>query len=148
MKTILSAVHRAISVFILLFVCFEGALSYAQVEYTASGLRDPFENQLPLPAPKPEPVAQEGSVVLPDIPKPPVIPPPEITVEGIVSGGPAPQAVVKGKVVRVGDTIDGGARITKITKEGVEVVYEGETFLFSSPSRVVKPGQGGQNVLR
>jgi hypothetical protein len=148
MKTLLSAVYSAISVFALLFVCFEGALSYAQVEYNASGLRDPFENQLPLPAPKFEPVAQEVPVELPDIPKPPVMPPPEITVDGIVSGGPVPQAVVKGRVVRVGDTIDGGARITKITKEGVEVVYEGETFLVSSPSRVVKPGQGGQNVLQ
>lgn len=145
MKTLLSAVHSAISVFILLFVCFEGALSYAQVEYTASGLRDPFENQLPLP--EPEPVVQEGPAVLPDVPKPLVIPSPEITVEGIVSGGPAPQAVIQGKVVCVGDAVE-GARITKITKEGVEVVYEGETFLFSSPSRVVKPDQGGQNVLQ
>jgi hypothetical protein len=148
MRTLLSAVYGAISVFILVFVCFEGALSYAQVEYTASGLRDPFENQLPIPEPEPEPAAPEAPAVPVDVPKASVVPPPEITVDGIVSGGPAPQAVVKGRVVRVGDTIDGGARITKITKEGVEVVYEGETFMFSSPSRVVKPGQGGQNVLR
>lgn len=139
--------HVAADFLIFLFVCSGNSLSYAQIEYISSGLRDPFENQLPLPEPEPEPavVSQEPEAVL-EAPRVQVTPP-EIVIDGIVSGGPAPQAVIKDKVVRVGDTIE-GARIAKITKEGVEVVYEGETFAFPAPSRTVKPGQGGKNVLQ
>jgi hypothetical protein len=140
--------YNIISAFILLFICFNNNLSYAQIKYTASGQRDPFENQLPFSEPEPEPepgVFQEPEAEI-EVPKAPVVPP-EITVDGIVSGGTIPQAVIRQKVVRVGDTVE-GARITKITKEGVEIVYQGETFMFSSPSKTVKPGQGGKNVLR
>ncbi|TAN59418.1 hypothetical protein EPN16_07200 [bacterium] len=136
--------RNIISVFILLFICFSNSLSYAQIKYIASGQRDPFENQLPRLEPEPD-VFQEPEAEI-EVPEAPVVPP-EITVGGIVSGGTIPQAVIQEKVVRVGDAI-GGARITKITKEGVEVVYEGETFMFPAPSREVKPGQGGKNVLQ
>lgn len=148
MINLLSLARNAISVFIILFVCFEGTLSYAQAEYTALGLRDPFESQLPLPEPEPElgpAVSQEPEAVI-EAPKAPVTPP-EIDVDGIVSGGAIPQAVIQAKVVRVGDTI-AGARIAKITKEGVEVVFEGESFMYAAPSRAAKPGQGGKNVLQ
>lgn len=139
--------HAAADFLIFLIACLGNGLSYAQIEYISSGLRDPFENQLPLPEPEPEPetavVLQEPEAAL-EAPRVQVTPP-EIVIDGIVSGGPAPQAVIQGKVVRVGDAV-GGARIAKITKEGVEVVYEGETFAFPAPSRTLKPGQGGQNV--
>lgn len=137
----------AFDLFILLFICFKSHFSYAQTEYTASGQRDPFESQLPLPAPEPEPAPPPEPAAVLEAPKAPVTPPPDIAVEGIVSGGHVPQAVIQKKVVHVGDTI-GGARISKITKEGVEVVYEGESFLFPAPSRAAKPGQGGRNVLQ
>lgn len=141
---------RLFLVFILLFLCFcfKGDFSYAQVEYAASGMRDPFENQLPLPEPEPEPgaVPQQEPDEPAEVPEVPVTPP-EIIVDGIVSGGSVPQAVIQQKVVRVGDTIS-GARISKITKEGIEVVYEGESFVFPAPSRAAKTGQGGKNVLQ
>lgn len=126
-----------------LIICFEINLffSYAQgVEYIASGLRDPFENQLP----QPEPIIVEKPASASETPQEPVRPP-EFTVEGIVSGGPIPQAVIQDKVVRIGDTVE-EALITNITKEGVEVTYEGETFVIPAPSKVVKPTQGGKNV--
>lgn len=131
---------------LMIYSWCNASFSYAQTEYTSSGLRDPFENWLPRPEPLPlapeEPSAAPVAAV--EAPKAQVAPP-EIALEGIVAGGPRPQAVIQGKIVRVGDTIS-GARIAKITKEGIEVMFEGETFMIPAPSRAVKTTQGGKNV--
>lgn len=126
-------------IFFFLLICFRGNLSLAQaqLEYTASGGRDPFESQLP----QPEPLIVERPGVTETIREP--VRPPEWTVEGVVSGGSIPLAVIQDKVVRVGDTIE-EAVITNITKEGVEVIYEEETFMIFAPSRA-KASRGGQN---
>lgn len=128
---------------LMIYSWCNASFSYAQAEYTASKLRDPFKNWLPRPEPPPPSPDQPEAPVI-EVAREPVKPP-EITVEGIVAGGPMPQAVIQKRVVRAGDMVS-GARITKITKEGVEVMYEGVAFKIPAPSRAVKPTQGGKNV--
>ena len=105
------------------------SLSWAQArqsEYTGSGFRDPFESQLPRPVI--EVPAQAAAATVEE-----QVQPPAITVESQISGGPIPQAIIGGKVLRVGDKVQ-EALIIRIAKEGVEALYQGRTFLFPAPS--------------
>ncbi len=103
---------------------------------SAAGLRDPFENQLPekeiLPAPEPEVIVENEPPPPPIIAEEPVIPP-ALTVESLVTGGPVPQAIIGGKIFRVGNAVE-EARITKIVKDGVEIIYKEKTFWLPAPS--------------
>lgn len=115
--------------------------SCGEVNYTASGLRDPFENQLPRVKPKEEGklTSTGGSEELAKVNLP------ALSVESMISGGPVPQAIIKGRIRRVGDDVE-GALITKITKDGVELLYQGNTFLVPAPSRTMGHSQGGQDA--
>lgn len=102
--------------------------SWAQaVEYAGSSFRDPFKSQLPKPMTEGPP--QAGTRLADG-----QIQPPAIEVESQISGGPVPQAIIGGKIFRLGDKVQ-DALIIKITKEGVEVLYQGRTFLYPAPSR-------------
>ena len=133
----------------IFFTCLIIVLSLAiretmadQVNYAASGSRDPFENQLPRVEPKTE--SQVSPVV--EEPREKVKASlPAISVESMISGGPVPQAIIRGGILRVGDQIE-GATITKITKEGVELLYQGETFVVPAPSKTIGYSQGGKNA--
>lgn len=124
-------------VFIIVYFLLLGIVStaWAQAEYTASGMRDPFEVWLPQ-----EEKAKEAMVI-----KKEPVKPPAIVVSSIIAGGPIPQAIIKGKIVRIGDSVD-GALITNITKEGITILYQYETFDFPSPSKLLKYKQGGNNA--
>lgn len=128
-------VNPFLSILFILAV-FSGAgagIGYAQ--------DDPFESQLPKPqAPVPN-VIQEAPAPLP---AEEVINPPVISVSSLVSGGPAPQAIINGKILRVGSEIE-GAIINNITKEGIEVTFKGKSFSYPSPSKNLKYTQGGKN---
>ena len=117
-------------------VCSMTTAVFSQPNYAGVGMRDPFESQLPDSKPKKtlEKIAPEK-----------VKPPPVITVESIVSGGPVPQVIIKGKILRIGDVIEGAA-IKNITKDGIEMLFEGKLLFFPSPSKLLKPAQGGKNV--
>ena len=52
---------------------------------------------------------------------------PALTVSGIAWGGSYPRAIINGKIVKIGDTIE-GAEILEIKKEGVVVSYKGQEF--------------------
>ena len=56
------------------------------------------------------------------------LPLPTLNIEGIVWNTNMPQAIVNGKVVRIGDTIE-GVRIVKIEKQGITIDYSGEFVL-------------------
>jgi hypothetical protein len=97
-----------------------------RVDYTASGLRDPFE---------PESAEEEGeenkdnqtSQALPQEPLP------RLNIQGIVWGGELPQAIINGQVVKIGDRIE-GVRIVDISKEGISVFYSGRQQLIAAPA--------------
>jgi hypothetical protein len=120
------------------FCVFWCVLKQARCEtlgYGAAEMRDPFENQLPEKEiiPLPQDMAESGmtSETMEFIEE--QIVPPALTVESLVAGGPVPQAIIGGRIFRVGDTVE-EARITKIIKEGVEILYKGKAFWLSSPS--------------
>lgn len=102
---------------------------------------DPFESQLPKPqAPAPD-VIQEAPTPLA---AEEVINPPAISVSSLITGGPAPQAIINGKILRVGSEIE-GAIINNITKEGIEVTFKGKSFSYPAPSKNLKYTQGGKD---
>lgn len=116
------------------FCCYAlGNPAFSQIEYDAMHLRDPFEPQLP---------KGQAPALMPQKMKPlEEVKPPQLKVEGIITGGPIPQAIIKGKVVRAGDRIE-DAQIISITKEGVEVLYHEKTFFYPSPSKLLKYSKG------
>ncbi len=90
-------------------------ISKPTVEYTATGLKDPFRLfQAPKETKKLEAI---------DIP----VNPPELNISGLVWGAENPQAIINGKVFRIGDTIE-NARIESIGKNGVVVAFQGKKF--------------------
>jgi membrane protein implicated in regulation of membrane protease activity len=58
------------------------------------------------------------------------VPMPQLSIEGLVWNAAMPQAIVKGKVVKIGDSIE-GVKVVKITKEGITVEHEGEEVFVS-----------------
>jgi len=88
----------------------------------------------------PEPTKQEAE-------KKPL---PPMTIQGLIWGGPIPQAIINNRVVRSGDVID-GVRVTQINKEGVWFSYEGQWYnmtgpgLESSRQEILKKEGGGTN---
>ncbi len=56
------------------------------------------------------------------------IPLPELTIEGIIWNSYIPQAIVNGKIIRVGDIIE-NVEIVGIEKSGIIVFYNGEKVL-------------------
>lgn len=92
-----------------------------------SVIRDPF---LPL-YPKKEP-EKKISGVKTSLARPPSASIskklPEFTVQGLVWGQTAPQAIINNKVVSIGDTID-DAKVIDISKEGVRLLYQNDIIL-------------------
>lgn len=113
-----------------------------KIEYTAEGLRDPFEGCL----------KEEEKVSLVQEEEKPGGPEqrlPSLTVQGIIWGGSLTQAIINNKVVKTGDTIE-GAKIIKIDKDGILALYGGSQFNLSSPAQIniknlMKEPEGGQD---
>jgi len=126
-----------------------------EFSYTAQGLnaaeaemlrtlQDPFVPQLPepvtevepAPTPKPRPLSQPDTRTpapvppQPDVPAIPMVtaPPPNLRISGLIWNSDRPQAIVNGQIVEVGGTIDSW-KITDISKKGVEISYNDQTFL-------------------
>ena len=85
--------------------------SQQTIEYTSTGLRDPFTLSLP----------QETVVVETG-------PLPDFNVEGYVWGSSIPQAIIEGGVYSEGDMVK-GAKIVKIDKTGITLFYNGKNYL-------------------
>lgn len=94
------------------------------VEYRAKGLRNPFEQPIT------DSASEDGGSL--GLQKEKALP--SLTVQGIIWGGSFPQAIINGKVVKIGDVIE-GVDIVNISKEGVTVLFAGvEHKLTTSPA--------------
>lgn len=113
------------------FICIAG-LGAQQAEYTSGMFRDPFKKQLPLKA---SPLIDKS--IRPKGKSKKEITPPKIAVNGIVSGGETPLAVISGKILGLGDSIENSV-ITEINKDGIKVLYESEEFSYPAPSKSLK----------
>lgn len=107
--------------------------------YTSAGLRSPFKRQF-----SEEAVLVNTRVRAKDklrSKEDKMSPPPQIIVEGIVSGRktehqPQGYAIIGGKVFGLGDEVS-GALITGITKEGVEVSFDTQKLFYPAPSKAL-----------
>ena len=94
------------------------------IGYTAYELRDPLKSLLPEPAAPAVSASQYQT--LPEATNPPVAPP-TLIVQGLVWGGPNPQAIINGHVYGVGASVE-GATIRSIGRDGVVVECAGMTM--------------------
>jgi len=88
-----------------------------------AGLRDPLTDILKVHIYK---LMQDRSGLPPDK----KLPLPALSIEGLIWNTRMPQAIINGRVVRVGDTIE-GVKILKIDREGIGVEYQGESAFIS-----------------
>ncbi len=95
------------------------------MEYKSDKLRDPFKNYLT--EEKPEPLPQETAVV-----EKPQLDLNKFTVTGIIWGVRVPQAIINGRVLTIGDKLE-GAEIISIEKKGITVSFGGVIFDLPSP---------------
>jgi hypothetical protein len=102
--------------------------------YTAQALRNPFESQLPKPPAPVQPVNPLATATPVDPPKP-VVEPPRLVVQGIIWGGPKPQAIINDLLYGIDDTVK-GAKILSIDEEGVTAEFQGETVHYSLSSDI------------
>ena len=108
-----------------------------EVQYTAETVRDPLISLLPKQSSQPvtpaKPVERNMS-------SPMAAPrqPPPVVVQGMLWGGPRPQALIDDKLYTVGDLV-GGARILAIARGGVTVEVQGTTFLLKPTITAQKP---------
>jgi hypothetical protein len=93
-----------------------------KVDYSAESLRDPFKGVV-VEDKSPE-AAKVGAKD---------VPPPPLTIQGLLMGAKFPQAIINNKVVKTGDTVE-GAKIITIEKDGVTVLFEGRQFKMPSPA--------------
>lgn len=59
---------------------------------------------------------------------------PEFSIQGMVWGGNRPMCILNGKVYSAGDEIE-GARIVEIQKDGILLLYKGQTFTIAPKGR-------------
>ncbi len=106
--------------------------------YTAQALRDPLESLFP-PETQAVPVAGPP---LPPIYQPPSYPP-SLMVQGMLWGADSPKAIINGQVCKVGDNVS-GATITSITRQGIEVEFQGARYLTTAKGTTTMLSQGAQ----
>lgn len=118
--------------------------SAERIEYGAESARDPLVSPF-----SPAWLVESPPAQTPATPPPPAEPAeaPPVTVQGIILGGPRPQALIDRKLYEVGDMVD-GARIVSITREGVAMAVGGSVVVVRppsplSPANVTRAG-GGQ----
>lgn len=104
------------------------------VEYQSSNLRDPFKGYLIKEEPKPSLLPAQVDLVMPkfDLSK--------LSVQGIIWGVKAPQAIINNKVLTVGDLIE-GAEILSIEKKGITLSFSGAKFDLTVPGQNPVPAE-------
>jgi hypothetical protein len=106
---------KRLTVILSLFLSMYTAINIVSAEYTASDLRDPFKSFLPKTS-----VSRSSSVILREISR--------LDLSGIMWGEDLPLAIINGKVYKVGDSIS-GIKIVEISKQGVLLKYQEESFI-------------------
>ncbi len=121
-----------VNVFIFIFVAFFCTqISFAAMPSNTSTAKNPFIPVLPVKETS-KPADEEKTLKPESIAKqrPDVSEPPSVTINGLVWNTRRPQAIVNKKVVAIGDTVD-DFTIASITKAGIDIVYNGETFFIA-----------------
>lgn len=111
-------------IFLFLFLFSTCIFAQEATEYTAEDIRDPFRPLIPEEILKTPPQ---------EIPEADIFLPP-FEIKGVVWGTPLPQVIINGNVLKIGDVIE-GAKIVYISKERVDISYEGRIFSLPSPGR-------------
>lgn len=93
------------------------------VDYQADNLKDPFTANI------------QEKIISTEIGTGPELNIGSVVVQGLVWGGAFPQAIINGKIVKAGDTLD-QIKIVNISKQGISVLYENKEYVLSSPSVV------------
>lgn len=93
-----------------------------KVEYKADKFLDPLKNKLAFYIAK---VAEVIPKVKKEIKQD--ISPPQLSIAGLVWNSDRPQAIVNGRVLSVGDEIN-GTRLLSVNKDGIKVGYKGIEF--------------------
>ena len=121
-----------------------GASATAPI-YTASDLRDPMKSLLPQPAQAvaTQPVDPGITTTSPPL-QPMMVPPPTVSIQGLVWGGPQPQVIINKHVYGLDDFIDKTTRIVAIEREGITIAYGGQTQFIPVPSAL---GPGARDSL-
>jgi len=89
-----------------------------RVEYKAGDLKDPFQGYKSASGK----AMAEKAIVLP-----------KLEISGIVWGSDIPQAIINGRVVKIGDVIE-NAHIVDINKNGIDIFFEGRQFNLKAPA--------------
>ena len=97
-------------------------ITRVNVQYNSDNFRSPFEGFTG------EAVAKPQEVALPNI-----------AVQGVITGGTFPQAIINDKVVKVGDTITEGIKIVNIEKDGVTIFYGERQVKLAAPGVAAIP---------
>ncbi|PIP18736.1 MAG: hypothetical protein COT38_01120 [Candidatus Omnitrophica bacterium CG08_land_8_20_14_0_20_41_16] len=104
------------------------AIVRPKLEYTATGLRDPFQlAAFQTKSDKGKDTVK--AVVAKSFPK--------LTLQGIIWGSSLPQAIINNKVIRVGDTLE-SVDIVDIGKEGVIVLFAGTEYKLITQQKSLK----------
>jgi hypothetical protein len=106
----------------------DGIIVRPVMEYKSGGLRDPFKTCL---------IKEEPKAVMPEnaeLPKQPELALDDLKVEGVIWGVKTPQAIINGRVLTVGDFIE-GAEIISIEKKGITLRFNGAIFDLSAPGQ-------------
>jgi len=116
------------------------AIIRPKIEYTAQGLKDPFQSF----------VSGKETISVIAESQPVVKPLPVLIVQGLIWGGDFPQAIINNKVLKKGDSIE-EAEVVAIEKEGVTLLYAGKMHKLPSPSvmgpRIEEQIKGGTNEI-
>lgn len=96
--------------------------------YTASSVRDPLKTYLPERVVERRPASNWSENTAASAPP---ARPPELRLQGVLLGGPVPQAIINNKVYRIGESIN-GAKITAIERQGVLVEFNGVTTRYTT----------------
>lgn len=103
-------------------------------DYRSFNLRDPFQG----------PAIENDAQLKPPIEEAPEEPLPSLSVEGVIWGGSVTQAIINGKIVKVGDNIQ-GAQVVTINDMGVTVYFGKKTYVLPSPRLKFGPAKGNNS---
>ena len=99
-------------------------LKRPKYKYTATGERDPFESLITRDEKK-------GTV---KVSREVEVPPPQLTVQGVIWGGKFPQAIVNDQLVKVGDELTEEVVITRIDAAGVSFEFNEKEYSVPAPA--------------
>jgi len=118
-----------------------GVIVLSKEEFDIRGLKDPFEDPFEDAA-----ILDETTKIQPKAENAPL---PSLEVQGIIRGGRFNQAIINGKIIKVGDTVE-GARVTGINSDNVVVFFGNKSATLYSPAALIRQGlirglKGGSN---